>query len=396
MATAGVVPDSNWLIVSKMDTSEAFAEVQQRNWQVMALATSLVLMLSGSLVLLWLRSAWQRERALKHDLQEHMLWLNAAQKAASIGYYAYDIERRTYRASPMAYEIFGMQPATTTRELWLSAIDPRDRDRVWEENRQAILARKPLHMQHRILRENDGQLRWIEVMGDYAEDADTHQQRIVGTIQDITERKQTEEALEHYRSALEAQVRMDPLTQVANRLALDEALGQEWERAERSHLPLALLMIDIDLFKAYNDHYGHQAGDECLRRVALTLSSATGRAGDLVARYGGEEFAVLLPGTTEEQAYTVGERLRLAIRELQMEHSLGIGDSLVTISIGAASLQPASASEQDTAAQTPLQLAAQLIHRADAALYAAKLDGRDCVRIWTEETARSFPLNQRT
>lgn len=111
VATAGIVPDSHWLVVSKMDTAEAFAEVQQRNWQVLALAASLALLLSGSLVLLWLRHAWQRERTLKRDLQEHMMWLDAAQKAASVGYYVYDIQSQTYRGSTMAFEIFGLQPA---------------------------------------------------------------------------------------------------------------------------------------------------------------------------------------------------------------------------------------------------------------------------------------------
>jgi len=397
VATAGAVPDSNWLIVSKMDTAEAFAEVQQRNWQVLALGASLALLLSGSLVLLWLRNAWQRERTLKRDLQEHMLWLDAAQRAAAIGYYAYDIHSHTYRGSPMAFEIFGLKPSpTATRDLWLSTVDLRDRDRVWEANRQTILEHKPLRIQHRITRQNDGQPRWVEVLGDYAEDSETHKMRIVGTVQDITGRKQTEEALERYRSALEAQVRIDPLTQVANRLALDEALSQEWERAERSRAPLALLMIDIDLFKAYNDHYGHQQGDECLRRVALTLSSATGRAGDMVARYGGEEFAVLLPGATDEQARAVGERLRTAVRELRMAHRQGTGDGVVTVSIGAASVQPHAGEAQDGTPDRPLQLAAELIRRADAALYAAKQHGRDQVWIWSPETARFFPSTPRT
>lgn len=396
VATAGIVPDSHWLVVSKMDTAEAFAEVQQRNWQVLALAASLALLLSGSLVLLWLRHAWQRERTLKRDLQEHMMWLDAAQKAASVGYYVYDIQSQTYRGSTMAFEIFGLQPAPcATREQWLATVDPRDRDRVWEQNRQTILEHKPLRMQHRITRQNDGQLRWIEVLGDHSEDAETHQRRIVGTIQDITERKRTEEALDRYRSALEAQVRIDPLTQVANRLALDEALSQEWERAERSRAPLALLMIDIDLFKDYNDHHGHQQGDECLRHVALTLSSATGRAGDIVARYGGEEFAVLLPGATEEQAQAVGERLRLAVRDLQMKHSRGVDGGVVTISVGVASVQPHIIAEEDSSSAQPLQLAAELIRQADAALYAAKQRGRDQVQTWSAEMARFATLNQK-
>ena len=383
IATVGAIPESNWLIISKVDNAEAFSDSEQREGLAVLLIASLALLLTGSLMLLWLRSAWQRERALKHDLQEHMLWLDAAQMAAAIGYYAYDTATQRYEISPTAAEIYGFAGrSAVSREDWLAAVHPQDRHWVWDYTGQALKERRALRMQHRIVRASDQQTRWIEVLGDFMQDGPDTATRIVGTMQDITERKLTEERLEHYRHELEAQVRLDPLTQVANRLALDEALAQEWARAQRAHTPVALLMIDIDLFKSFNDHHGHVAGDECLRRVAQALMQSTGRAGDLVARYGGEEFAVLLPGTDEEQARVVGERLRQAVRELGLEHLSGADGHPITISVGAASVWPHAQPAPGATQPSGLELANELVHRADTALYAAKAQGRDRVASW--------------
>ena len=112
----------------------------------------------------------------------------------------------------------------------------------------------------------------------------------IGIIRDISERKQAEEELKRLSY-------LDGLTGVANRRRFDEVLGLEWKRMTRDAKPLSLIMCDIDFFKAYNDTYGHQAGDDSLRQVANTLNSVPERPGDLVARYGGEEFAVIMPGT---------------------------------------------------------------------------------------------------
>ena len=128
---------------------------------------------------------------------------------------------------------------------------------------------------------------------------------------------------------------------MANRLALDEAVATEWSRALRSGAPLSVLMIDVDHFKAYNDHYGHVAGDLCLQRVAQALSLAVGRVGDMVARYGGEEFAVLLPDTDASQATVIGQRLCAAVRTLRIEHLAAHDRQHITVSIGAASALPA-------------------------------------------------------
>lgn len=161
---------------------------------------------------------------------------------------------------------------------------------------------------------------------------------------------------------------LDGLTGIANRRALDEALAKEWSRCARSHSPLALLMIDIDHFKAYNDLYGHQKGDACLQAVATTLAAGMARPHDLVARFGGEEFICLLPECDLAGARVVAERLCGAVFGQAMAHERSPAAPVVTISIGVACAVP----EAGTAVES-------LIQQADAYLYQAKTQGRNRV-----------------
>ncbi len=165
--------------------------------------------------------------------------------------------------------------------------------------------------------------------------------------------------------------RVDGLTGVHNRRHLDEHLTQEWQRAlrgttERGHRELSFILLDIDHFKQYNDHYGHQAGDECLRRVAQALTCGARRLGDLVARYGGEEFAVILPETPLDGALHVAETLRAAVEALDIPHERSSAGPRVTISLGVASRVPTAGMEPSSLAQA-----------ADEALYASKKAGRN-------------------
>jgi diguanylate cyclase (GGDEF)-like protein len=160
----------------------------------------------------------------------------------------------------------------------------------------------------------------------------------------------------------------DGLTKVANRRHFDMVLDREWRLAARYELPLAVIMIDIDHFKGYNDSYGHQQGDECLRRVAAALSGSVTRAGDLVARYGGEEFAVILSHMAQDEAVAVAEKLRTSVEALRIAHRASSAGDHVTISLGVASMIPGR-DEQGSA----------LLVRADRALYAAKEGGRNRV-----------------
>jgi len=249
--------------------------------------------------------------------------------------------------------------------------------------------RTPLRTQYRLVRPNDRQVRWVEVWAEYElEGEDGRVARMTGTVQDITERKQSEQQLASYRSALEAQVRQDPLTHVANRLALDETVAREWNRAMRSGTPLSLLMIDVDHFKAYNDNYGHVAGDQCLQRVAHALTQTVGREGELVARYGGEEFAVLLPETDGPQALAMAQRICEAVRAMAIPHRGAQGRDHVTVSIGVACIHPSAVAQPASALAEPAftvdfpcatEVAQALFEQADAALYNAKESGRDRV-----------------
>lgn len=160
----------------------------------------------------------------------------------------------------------------------------------------------------------------------------------------------------------------DALTGLANRRRFDEALQEEWRRARRNRQPLALLIADIDCFKAYNDLLGHPEGDRCLKAVAGVFAAAVGRAGDLAARYGGEEFVILVPGADLESAKTVAEGLRLACEALGIPHPASPVGPVVTLSLGVSSCVPSAESSVES-----------LLAQADAALYRAKQAGRNRV-----------------
>jgi diguanylate cyclase (GGDEF)-like protein len=163
---------------------------------------------------------------------------------------------------------------------------------------------------------------------------------------------------------------IDSLTDIANRRNFDRALDKEWRRAARGGRELALIMIDIDFFKKFNDGYGHQGGDECLKAVTRVLKETLRRPGDLLARYGGEEFAVILPDTPLTGAANVAENLRRAVEAAALPHSYTkVPGNRVTITLGVASVVP-------VAGLTPKGL----IEQADKALYEAKAAGRNRVK----------------
>lgn len=192
-------------------------------------------------------------------------------------------------------------------------------------------------------------------------DEDGHLLAVVETLRDMTVQKEAQSALELLASK-------DPLTGLANRRAFDEGLMQEWRRALRCAQPLSLVMFDVDHFKRYNDTYGHQQGDACLRSMALALGGATKRAGDLVARYGGEEFVLVLPGTSAAGAAIVAERVRATVQDLALPHAGSSAASVVTVSVGVASCIPDESLSADA-----------LVAAADRALYCAKRAGRNRV-----------------
>lgn len=177
--------------------------------------------------------------------------------------------------------------------------------------------------------------------------------------------------IEHLRLELENRTLQhlatsDALTQIANRRHFDQYLDYEWRRLGRTQSSLALILCDVDFFKKFNDYYGHQAGDNCLRLVAAAMKGAVKRPADLVARYGGEEFVVILPNTDTRGALNVAESIRSQVKALEIPHAQSQADQYVSISLGVASVVP-----------HPQGSAATLIAIADQALYRAKAEGRD-------------------
>ena len=185
----------------------------------------------------------------------------------------------------------------------------------------------------------------------------------------VRARVKTQLILKCQSDLLRRLVFLDGLTGVFNRRYFDQQLATEMARALRAQKPLALIMLDVDFFKRFNDHYGHQAGDDCLRQVAQTLKASLRRPADLVARYGGEEFACVLPETEFEQAMTMARELEADVRQKAIAHSHSDVAPVITVSLGVAGFT-ASARGDATA----------LLALADAQLYLAKASGRGCVR----------------
>ncbi|WP_208277666.1 diguanylate cyclase domain-containing protein [Massilia oculi] len=186
----------------------------------------------------------------------------------------------------------------------------------------------------------------------------------------VRARVRTQLTVKRQADALRALTLTDPLTGVANRRAFDERLEAEWRRCGRAGLPVALILADVDHFKAYNDHYGHQAGDACLVQVAAALRRGAGRTHDLVTRYGGEEFAILLPQLDALGAEGVAHRLLEELAQLGLPHAASPTAPHLTMSLGLSSLVPRDAQGADV-----------LVASADALLYQAKADGRNQYRM---------------
>lgn len=198
----------------------------------------------------------------------------------------------------------------------------------------------------------------------------------IWTFRDITE-------LRRYWDMLENLSTTDGLTDLPNRRRFDDFLNREWRRSMRDQSLLSLVFLDIDFFKEFNDHYGHLAGDDCLRRVAAVLREVVQRPGDLAARYGGEEFACVLPDTDSSGAMTLAYRIRDRMAEKNIPHFFSSVADRLTLSFGVATLIPGKG-----------QAPSDLIRLADNLLYAAKKGGRNQVRSW-QQPAKGKRVNER-
>ncbi|NMG05280.1 sensor domain-containing diguanylate cyclase, partial [Azoarcus taiwanensis] len=223
------------------------ADVRRRELLALALPVSVALLAVGLLFVIALRRGWRRERALKLDLQSNLLWLESAQQAAGIGHFAIDPVIGTVHMSSLCQDIFGVRDDEITMAQWLSLIDAEDRGEL-----KTVLARvrsgeDATRVQCRILPVDDRTaLRWGEIGCRAFDQERPGDPRVIGIAQDITDRKAVEAELAGYRRRLEAQVRLDALTGLSNRRALDEAAAFQLAQAVRGGTPLALMMIDVD------------------------------------------------------------------------------------------------------------------------------------------------------
>ncbi|QIB35121.1 sensor domain-containing diguanylate cyclase [Ancylobacter pratisalsi] len=267
-----------------------------------------------------------------------------------------------------------------------SVVHPEDLPQVLKSYKNLIDGRTDVFEATYRIQHRNGTWLWIMGRGRIVERSpDGEPLRLLATSVDISRQKRTEQELAatvRRREELERELvatnrrltalsEMDSLTELPNRRKFDEVLSREMRR-NRGHSPaMALLMIDVDQFKSYNDLYGHPEGDECLRKVAETLSGCARRAGDVIARYGGEEFAAILADTNEADATVLAGRMLEAVRSLRIAHS-GSAMGIVTVSIGV-TVYELPASRHD---YMPI---GNLIAAADRALYSAKQAGRNCI-----------------
>ncbi|MDN4988134.1 diguanylate cyclase [Bradyrhizobium sp. WYCCWR 13022] len=271
------------------------------------------------------------------------------------------LDERLRYVSPSSNRVVGWRPNQLIGTDALAGINPEDRPQV-----QAIVdAMKRGEMDEARITYRNGHRQktevWLESTMRVTRKDNGNVDGVVAISRDITEQKKLETRLETL--AIE-----DSLTGLANRRRFDERLREEWARAYRDRSSLGLLMIDVDHFKAYNDEYGHPAGDACLRVVARTIAAEVQRVGDLAARYGGEEFAMLLPNTDAAGCARVGERIGSAVHDAGLVHATNPAGPCVTVSVGGAACRPAA---ERTAG------AGSLVEAADRALYAGKTAGRD-------------------
>ena len=277
----------------------------------------------------------------------------------------WDTMRFTY-IGPQIEALLGWTPAS-----WISVTDWAER--IHAEDRQKTVDFCVAQSQQGIDHEadyraltSDGDEVWIRDVVHVVRRPDGSVEALVGFMFDITARKQAEDKILQLQRELEVLSYRDSLTGVANRRMFDTLYEVEWAKARAIGEPLSLVVIDIDYFKQFNDHYGHVQGDECLRQVAQAMDGGASRTRDLCARLGGEEFVLLLPATDQEAARNVAERCRKLLARAELPHARSGVGRLVTVSMGVGTIVPGSHDD-----------ALVFLDRVDRRLYQAKSAGRD-------------------
>ena len=276
-------------------------------------------------------------------------------------------DARAYYVSPSSLRLLGWAPEEIIGKGADDFVFLEDLPAVIEAGRRTLAGESNVSPTTYRMRCKDGSLVWVESKSRLMLDPATGKPGdFVLTMRDITDRKRLEEQLSVLAST-------DGLTGLLNRRAFDHTLETEWKRALRDGSPISLLLLDLDHFKGFNDHYGHQVGDDCLRSVAVAVRGTIRRPGDTAARYGGEEIAVILPNTDAAGAAKVAEQVRSGIEALALPHLANAeGGGSMTTSIGAATAVCCRTGSS-------MKMPQALLAAADTALYKAKNNGRNRV-----------------
>lgn len=321
------------------------------------------------------------QKIIEEALLKSEASLKKAQMIARIGSWELNLRTNNLKWSDEIFHIFEIDKNEfdASYEAFLAAIHPEDRSRVNQAYLDSVKTRQKYLIEHRLLMK-DGRIKWVQEIGNSEYDNNGTPIISRGTVQDITEQylinlelQETKEKLEEANNALKVkndmlkeQAMNDGLTHIPNRRFFDEMYEQKYKEVLRDKKTLAVLMIDVDYFKNYNDFYGHGKGDECLSRIASTLKNSLKRPTDMIARYGGEEFVVVLKDIDRNGAKKVAEALVNAVSSMQIPHENSTVSDHVTISIGMAFKEIKA-----------LISKVELLKRSDDALYIAKKNGRN-------------------
>lgn len=352
-----------WPLILDVGLSEedVYAPWRERAWLVtFCLLTMGIVSL---FLLLTLRKELHLRRAAEKNAQESQARYRLLADHSSDVIMRFDRQlRRTY-VSPSC-RAHGYEPTDLLGKTPQSWIHPDDEAEFLSKIQAAQREVQDMVAIYRI-RQKDDHYVWMEGHYNYiAGDGG-----FIAVLRDITKRKEAELRLDRAVAELRRLAAIDSMTGVANRRSFDARLAEEWKRAYRAETELAILVIDVDLFKTYNDQYGHSAGDAVLKAVALSIQNSLHRPGDFVARYGGEEFVVIIPNTDIFGAIEVAETVRRAALSLKIPHDAN-PEHIVSISVGVASALP----------RVNVGTAERMFVAADKALYAAKAAGRNRVK----------------
>ena len=372
-----VAATAEWLTICGYGpfAAESFISPTLPGLHLQAAVASAIMLVYGISVVL------ERQRATERRLQQtvslHKLVTENSRDLIVLADFNGD---RPY-VSSASESMGGWRPEEAAAFARLEMVHPEDQPKAEAAMRELRSGSEGVMVECRV-RKRDGEYLWVEAALRVVHDPGTGlPSGILNIVRDISERKRSEQQLQEAYRAVEALALTDGLTGLANRRRFDQCLAAEWRRNMRTRQPLSLLMLDVDLFKAYNDSYGHQRGDSCLKQIAESCMDVVTRPGDLVARFGGEEFVVIMPNTESEGAMEVAEEICEALRSRRLPHE-GSPIGVVTISIGCATLVPEFGKH-----------AADLIAIADHALYAAKHLGRNqiCLGNALEKRGATMP-----